>query len=168
MEFRLATMEDVVDILVIIGQAQAFLKSCGVNQWQNGYPNEKMLLDDINQGNSYVLENDNEIAGTAAVVFGTESSYKTIYEGQWVSDRPYATIHRVAVSSSNRGRGIASVLFNRIEEIVRDKGIKSIRLDTHEENKAMQKAVLKNNYSKCGIIYLADRARRIAFEKMLD
>ena len=45
------------------------------------------------------------------------------------------------------------------------KGIKNIRVDTHKDNKSMQGLLLKNNYKYCGVIYLEDGSKRIAFEK---
>ena len=44
---------------------------------------------------------------------------------------------------------------------------KSIKVDTHEQNLSMQKLLRKNNFEHCGIIYLQDNSKRIAFEKIL-
>lgn len=41
-----------------------------------------------------------------------------------------------------------------------------IKVDTHEENISMQKLLKKNNFKYCGIIYLEDKSKRIAFEKI--
>ena len=39
-----------------------------------------------------------------------------------------------------------------------------IRIDTHEDNIVMQKAIAKNGFHKCGIIYTDDGSPRIAYE----
>ena len=40
-------------------------------------------------------------------------------------------------------------------------------IDTHEDNQSMQKLLAKNQFSYCGIIYLSDGSKRLAFEKVL-
>ena len=44
--------------------------------------------------------------------------------------------------------------------------ISHIRIDTHEHNKVMQKALEKQEFERCGIIYVPDGTPRIAFEWM--
>ena len=41
-----------------------------------------------------------------------------------------------------------------------------LRADTHEDNKIMQKVVLKNGFQETGIIYVEDGTPRIAYEKV--
>ena len=44
---------------------------------------------------------------------------------------------------------------------------KHLRIDTHEDNIPMQKLLEKNNFVKCGIIYVGEnKSPRIAFEKI--
>ena len=52
-----------------------------------------------------------------------------------------------------------------ISEITSIKGIKNIKIDTHEDNLIMQKLLEKNSFKYCGVIYLLDGSKRIAFEK---
>ena len=39
-----------------------------------------------------------------------------------------------------------------------------LRIDTHENNKVMQRALEKQGFERCGIIYVPDGTPRIAFE----
>ena len=55
--FRKSTYDDVDKILEVIEKAKVKLKKLGLNQWQNGYPDRKIIENDINLGISYVLEN---------------------------------------------------------------------------------------------------------------
>jgi RimJ/RimL family protein N-acetyltransferase len=59
-------------------------------------------------------------------------------------------------------------MLKHIEESCFHKGILSIKADTHKDNRAMQKALYKNGFQYCGIIYLEDNSERIAFEKILE
>lgn len=167
MEFRKSTEEDIDSILSIINQAQAYFKGKGINQWQNNYPNSETIRMDIRNKNGYVLLKDNKIIGTTAFIFEGEKTYENIYEGEWLSSNQYGTIHRIAVDSQHKGLGTASVIIKNLEEMCLSNGINSIRVDTHEENLSMQSMLKKNGFKYCGIIYLEDKSKRMAFEKIL-
>lgn len=166
MEFRKAVEKDIESIMKIIIQAQDYFEEKGINQWQNGYPNADVIGDDIAKGYSYTLSKDNEIVGTAAVSFDGERTYDNIYEGKWLSNNEYAVVHRIAVDNNYKGLGLSSQIIKNIEEICIKKGVHSIKVDTHEENLSMQKLLKKNKFEYCGVIYLEDNGRRIAFEKI--
>ena len=72
---RLATKDDLTQIMDIISDAKVFLKKSGSSQWQNGYPNEEVILNDIKKGNGYVLLVGDKVAGYAAVIAGVELTY---------------------------------------------------------------------------------------------
>lgn len=166
MQFRKAVEADIDGIMNIIRQAQAYFKEHGINQWQNNYPNAEIISNDIKNKNSYILLKDNSIVATAAVSFDGEKTYDSIYEGQWISNNKYAVIHRIAVDNNYKGSGLASQIVRNIEKLCVDKGVYSIKVDTHEENLSMQKLLNKNRFQYCGIIYLEDGSKRIAFEKI--
>jgi len=167
MEFRKATESDVNSIMNIIKQAQDYFKEQGINQWQNNYPNPDTIRNDISKGYGYVLLKNGRIIGTVAVSFDGEKTYESIYDGKWISDLEYAVIHRMAIDSSLKGLGLASVIMRYIENMCLNRGIHSIRIDTHEDNKSMQRLIEKNGFQYCGIIYLADKSKRLAFEKLI-
>jgi len=167
MEFRKAIEEDSSSIMNIIKQAQAYFKKQEINQWQNNYPNLATIRMDIRNNNGYVLLKDNRVIGTSAFIFDGEETYDAIYEGEWISNNQYATIHRIAVDSEYKGLGTASLIIKNLEEMCLHKGINSIRVDTHEKNLSMQKLIEKNGFKYCGIVYLEDKSKRIAFEKIL-
>ena len=53
------------------------------------------------------------------------------------------------------------------EEVCKQNDIHSIKVDTHEQNIPMQNLLKKNGFEYCGIIYLEDGGKRVAFEKTL-
>jgi N-acetylglutamate synthase-like GNAT family acetyltransferase len=167
MEFRKAVETDINNIMNIIKQAQAYFKKQGINQWQDNYPSVETISSDIADKNSYVLLKDNNIVATAAVSFDGEKTYDSIYDGDWISNNEYAVIHRIAVDNNYKGLGLSSQIIKNIEQLCLNKGVHSIKVDTHEENISMQKLLKKNKLQYCGIIYLEDRSKRIAFEKIL-
>jgi len=167
MTFRKSTKSDIDAIMRIIEDARLSLRQRGIDQWQNDYPNRTTIENDIDHGYSYILEQDNTVVGTVAVIFGKEITYAEIFDGNWLSKKEYAVIHRIAVVSRFMGRGFASVMIGNIERMCLEKGVRSIRVDTHEKNESMQRLLDKNGFTYCGIIYLLDKSKRLAYEKLL-
>lgn len=167
MEFRKAFKSDANSIMNIIKQAKNYFKEQEIDQWQDNYPNYDTVYNDIVNNYGYVLLKDNIIIGTAAVSFDGEKTYEHIYNGEWISDDEYVVIHRIAINSKYKGKGLASLIIKNVEKICLEKNVHSIKIDTHRENLAMQKLLKKNGFTYCGIIYLGDGSERIAFEKSL-
>jgi len=168
MKLRKSKEKDIRDIMEIIKEAQAYLKEMKIDQWQNGYPNEEVIRKDILNGYSYVLTDKDKVIATVALSFDGEPTYNEIYEGSWLTDNEYAVIHRIAVTKEMKGKNIASIILKRIEEICKERAIKSIKIDTHEDNLSMQRLLKKNNFKYCGVIYLEGKVKRIAFEKEIN
>lgn len=168
MIFRIAKKEDIEKIMPIIEKAQEYLKNQGIDQWQDGYPNEESIGEDIEAENFYILEENDKILGVTALIFGEDKTYQKIYDGKWLTNGTYGVIHRLAVGHNQRRRGIANKILKEVEKTTIEKNINSIKVDTHRDNKGMQKLLEKNGYQYCGIIYARDNTERVAFEKILD
>ena len=160
MIIRPATVADLDAAAKIYENARAFMKESGnPNQWSGGYPNETDVEMGINNGTSYVCEDCGEIVATFYFERNADDpTYRTIYEGSWKNDKPYAVIHRIAVKY--HGRGIADFCFKECYKL-----LPNIKIDTHEDNIPMQKCLLRNGFEYCGVIYLANGDRRIAYQK---
>ena len=168
MIFRRADERDVKRIMEMIHQAQEDLKSQGVDQWQEGYPNEAIVREDIRRRENFVMEQDGEIVATVVFSFKKEPSYEEIYEGRWQSEEPYAVIHRIAVDRSRKKNGVATAMLKEIIKNCRENKITSIRIDTHRDNHIMQSWIAKNHFLYCGVIYLkSDGTARNAYERRL-
>ena len=167
MEFRKTNINDLPEVMKIIREAQLYFKEQGIDQWQNNYPNEDVIENDIKNNHSYVLVKDSKIAATTVVSFDGEKTYDEIYEGKWLSEDKYIVIHRVAVVSHLKGIGLATELMKNIEKLALQNNVYSIKGDTHEYNKSMQRMFEKNGFVKCGVIYLENKNKRIAFEKRI-
>ena len=164
---RRAQLQDLPAIMKIIDDAKELLKKNGSPQWQNGYPNQETLTQDIAMQTNWVLINDNKVAATATLQLTPEPTYRNITQGQWQQpDEPYATLHRVAISSNYRGQGLSKLLFSNLLTVGQMQGIKNFRVDTHRSNKAMQHIAENFNFKKRGIIKVNDQndPERLAYE----
>lgn len=165
--FRQAKIADVDNIMTIINKAQQKFKMNNIDQWQNNYPNKEVIKDDIKNENSYVLIVDDKLVGTVYFSFEKEATYEKIYTGNWLSNKAYGVIHRLAVDVDYQNRGFAAMILENIYQLCLNNSVYSIKVDTHQDNIAMQKLLLKQGFIKCGIIYLKDGAKRLAYEKLL-
>lgn len=155
-----AKTNDILEILQIYKIARDFMKKTGnAEQWKNHYPAKEIIEEDINSGNLYVVKNKDAICAVFAFIVGKEPTYEKITQGHWLSDTEYGTLHRVA------GDGTIHGIFDMVLRFCTEK-TKHLRIDTHSENKIMQHLILKNNFQKCGIIYVADGSPRIAYERL--
>ena len=167
MEFRKSVKSDIPKIMNIIKQAQSYFKNQNIDQWQNGYPNENVINNDIENKESYVMIKDNEIIATTVISFNKESVYENIIDGKWLTNGEYGVIHRIAIDNTYKGLGLSHKIIKYTEKTCLEKGVCSIRVDTHEDNILMQSLLKKNGFKYCGIIYLEDGGKRVAFEKNL-
>ncbi len=160
MEIRLAKFEELNRILEIYAYARNFMVETGNrNQWLDGYPVKEMLEDDIAAKTLYVMEEDAHIYGVFAFVIGDDPTYTVIEKGTWRSNELYGTIHRIASSGEKHG------LLDQCVEFCLTK-MNYLRIDTHHDNKVMQKKILQNGFESCGIIYAIDGNPRIAYDLM--
>lgn len=164
---RRAQLQDLTAIMKIIDDAKELLKKNGSPQWQNGYPDQETFTQDIMMQTNWILINDNKVVATATLQLTPEPTYRNITQGQWQQpDEPYATIHRVAISSNYRGQGLSKLLFSNLLTVGQMQGIKNFRVDTHRSNKAMQHIAENFNFKKRGIIKVNDQndPERLAYE----
>ena len=159
MEIRKATEEELDDILEIYARARKFMAQNGNStQWGNTYPPVERVKQDITEGKCHIcVENDRILC---AFYFAEEDdpTYRVIREGNWLNDKPYAVVHRIA--SAEGVKGVAAYCLNWAYEQTGN-----IRIDTHDDNKPMQGLLKKTGFQYCGRITLADGSPRIAFQK---
>lgn len=154
---RKSTYDDAQKLAILYANARQYMIDSGFEQWVNGYPSIDDVLKDIENGVSYLLENENGIYGAFAMIAGLDPTYNYIEGGKWKSDEPYLTLHRVASSGTERG------VFSQIAEYAYSI-LPHLRVDTHEDNKQMQSVVKAKGFEYCGIIYLENGDPRLAFE----
>ena len=158
MHIRKTKPEEIRTVMELYEQARKFMRSQGnTRQWIHGYPSIEIVQNDIASGNSYVCI-EGEIIGVFCFLQGEEPNYRIIEKGEWLNNEPYGVIHRMA--SSGRRKGLADECIRWCFE-----QCPNIRVDTHEDNRVMQRVLERNGFRKCGIIYVEDDTPRIAYQK---
>ena len=157
-----ATPASLDAIMKIYEDARAYMRATGnATQWAGGYPAESLIREDIERGNFYLCMEDGEILGVFYYAEENDPTYDVIYDGAWQNDKPYAVIHRIAVSRDSHGKGVAAFIFDSCFA-----RFPNLKIDTHKDNLPMHRALEKRGFVRCGIIHLANGDERIAFQRV--
>lgn len=162
---RAATLSDSEIIWTILQQAIEQRRLDGSTQWQDGYPNPTSIQSDIENGYGFVLQQDDTVIAYAAVIKNNEPAYAAI-AGKWLTNDDFLVVHRVAVSNTAKGKGIATRLFQLLEPFAISRQVFSIKVDTNFDNIPMLKILDRLGYIYCGEVFFRGSARK-AFEKVL-
>ena len=158
LEIRKTTCGDLNDLKRIFDRVRRYMEETGnPTQWSDNRPDMSLILNDMENGNSYVVTDEGKVVATFACLEGTEPTYIDI-DGEWLNDEPYITIHRIASDGSVSG------VFDHVMEYLK-KFDRDIRIDTHRDNGPMLHLIEKNGFERCGIIIVDDGTERIAFQK---
>lgn len=158
-----AEKRDSETVLSLVRVGREKLKRDGVDQWQGKEPTEETIVEDILKGHTFIFKYDEDIVATAVLIKGEDPTYSTI-DGAWQTSGDYVTIHRSVVSEKYVGKGMGRRMMHRIKLYAATVNVGSIRVDTHEDNKAMRALIEGSGFTYCGIITVADGTKRVAYE----
>lgn len=155
---RLTTHQDIPAVMALYENARQFMRDAGnPEQWGKTHPALALVEEDIALGQGYVCEENGRLLAAFALILGDDPTYQVI-DGAWRNQRPYGTLHRLA-SSGDRPRMTDEIIRWAFERIP------NLRVDTHEKNLPMQKALLRNGFVYCGTIWVGDGSPRMAYQK---
>lgn len=161
------TLDHINDIMKIIGQAKRRMKKMGLDQWQDGYPNEEAIRNDKRKHQGHFFLKWLEPAAYAAIVFDKDPYYEKI-DGKWLSDgEPYVVVHRLAVADEFLGLDLGRHILEFAERKARAKGVQWFRIDTHHDNIPMRNLIRDFGFTFCGVVQVRD-GKRMAYEKIVS
>lgn len=168
MEFKRVDLLYIDRVMIIINQAKDLLKGESM-QWQNGYPNEETLREDIAKGDLFGLFDKGELIGICALKKGIDANYLHIQNGEW-NLRPSTSdlvIHRVAISKTHHGEKLGyTILIDSINK-AREMGCNSVKIDTHKNNLAMRQIIREAGFNYKGVVEILSEQidnKRLAYE----
>jgi GNAT superfamily N-acetyltransferase len=164
---RRAKLSDIPSIMQVIADVVPAMRESGNYQWDNTYPNAVVFEEDIAFDQLWVAELDGDIAGVAAITTEQYPEYASV--GMDINETAIV-VHRLAVNTHYRGKGIAAALMQQAETEALRRGIKTLRIDTNTANEATQKLFPKMGYVFAGEMGLSFRPglRFYCYEKRLD
>ena len=163
MDIKKASAENIDVIMSVFEAARRFMRQTGNDkQWVDGYPTKALILKNISDGGLYECWSDEkQIVGVFYFMIEDDPTYFEIYDGEWLNDRSYGVIHRMA--SNGKQKRLSDLCFSWCFE-----RCDNIKVDTHRDNIVMHNALARNGFERCGIIYLTNGAERIAYQKSIE
>jgi RimJ/RimL family protein N-acetyltransferase len=148
MEIQLAKIDDLNNIVKIFKTAIENMIKNDIFQWDEIYPNENVLINDIRKKQMYKVIIDNNIIS----IFVLNKEYDNEYSnGIWeYNGNNFMVLHRLCVNIEYQNKGFGTKTMIRTEEYLKNNGIESIRLDTFSKNKSALKLYEKLGYKKTG------------------
>ena len=154
---RRATDGDIQAICELYAAARAFMRESGNrSQWVGGYPDRSDVERDLAAEALFVCVDENDVP-QAAFFFtqGPDPTYATI-AGEWADEGPYHVVHRIAARrGSGAGRECLAWACGQA---------RSVRIDTHEDNRPMRHVLGLLGFVECGTIWLEDGSPRVAYQ----
>ena len=148
---RRAKLSEIDEIILITQACAAKMKSDGVYQWNDHYPNKETFLIDVKRGELFVLLSEKTVIGCIVITTEKDSEYDEI---DWLTeDGLNYYIHRLAVHPDFQKKGYARKLMDFAEEYANKNNYISIRLDTFSQNLRNQKFYEARGYSRLGNIF---------------
>ncbi len=158
MEIRIATTDDLCEILSIYEYARRFMAENGnPTQWKKNYPSVEIVENDISTQKLHVCIDEEKIACVFFYNEGIDPTYNVI-DGAWLNNEPYGVVHRIASAEGTRGAATFCLNWAYAK-------CKNLKIDTHENNIPMQRLLNKLGFERCGTITLANGEPRWAYQK---
>ena len=167
MKIRKAKISDLENIMKMYKSCVAGMIKSGIDQWDNTYPDTETIAQDLENQTYYVAKKKGEIIGGINIDQNQDPTYLDI---NWQdTSNQFLVVHRLGVKEENWGDGIGKDLMLFTEELVKEKDLKSIRLDTYSGNPKAMEFYIRLGYRELGAINLKpDKNEYYCFEKIIQ
>jgi GNAT superfamily N-acetyltransferase len=146
---RKAILEDMGQIMDILGKTKVEMHIYNNFQWDESYPTRVDFIEDIKKENLYCIEIEQKLAGFICVNTVEPIEYKGL---KWSSTNAAMIIHRMSVNSVFRQRGIGVKLIKFAEQLANKNNIRYLKTDTYSLNVKMNNLLSKCSYNFIGEI----------------
>lgn len=168
MKIEKAHISDLEHLLSITKSCAKFMIENGIFQWNEHYPSNEVLLNDINLNQLWKLVENNLIIGLIVLTEVEDKEYKSV---KWLTENENNLyVHRLAIHPNFQGKGFAQKLMNFAENYAIENIYNSIRLDTFSQNKRNLQFYEKQDYKRLESIYFPKQSEHpfYCYEKVLN
>ena len=166
MIIRKAQTSDLGNIMLMYKSCVAGMLKNSIDQWDATYPNAEVIMEDLIAHTYFVALENGVIIGGINIDQNQDKTYLTI---DWEDKtNQFLVVHRLAVKVEFWSDGIGKSLMLFTENLVTEKGLNSIRLDTYSGNPKAMEFYRRLGYSELGTIDLKpDKDKYHCFEKII-
>ena len=148
MIYSKANTSQTKEVFSVFSAAIINMEKQKIHQWDEIYPDQAIIAEDITKNQMYIGMIDGKIAVCFVLSEECDEEYKN---GKWQwPDSKFCVIHRLCVNPQFQNQGIATQTMEYIEELCKKAGYDSIRLDCFTENPYSLKLYDKAGYSVVG------------------
>ena len=166
MIIRKAEISDLENIMLMYKSCVAGMVENGIDKWDETYPNDEIIIEDLNVGTYYVAQMNETIIGGINIDKNQDDTYLSL-DWKDKSDS-FLVVHRLGVKEEFWNKKIGKDLMLFTENLVIEKGLNSIRLDTYSGNPKAMEFYRRLGYSELGTIDLKhDKDKYHCFEKII-
>ncbi|MCM4167731.1 dTDP-fucosamine acetyltransferase [Arenibacter antarcticus] len=148
---QLAKKSEIPEILKLTAACAQNMVEQGIYQWNESYPSLQAFERDIERGELYLLQGDQDIVGIIVISSYMDMEYFSI---PWLTpNHNNRYIHRLAVHPKHQKKGYGKILMDFAEEYAANQGSVSVRLDTFSQNTRNNTFYKSRGYQKVGSIF---------------
>lgn len=164
MKIQPATKNQIPQIMLLISGVIQHMESQGIFQWDEVYPNQEAIENDLSEGTLYRVTVDDAIYGIIVLNMHQEPEYQQV-AWEFKGDR-VLVVHRIAVNRDWQGKGVGSELMDFAEKFARENHYDVIRLDAFTQNPAAVALYKSREYRLAGSVIFR-KGPLFCFEKDL-
>ncbi|MEA4815072.1 MAG: GNAT family N-acetyltransferase [Oscillospiraceae bacterium] len=147
---RKAVPADLTEIVSLFKKAIHSMDDKGIYQWDDIYPDEKILKSDIAGDTLYLYIIDEQPISVFVLNQICDPEYS---DGNWKYPlSSYAVVHRLCVDPDFQHMGIGTRTMLQVEKLAKSMGIESIRLDAFSLNPFALRLYEKLGYAQTGVV----------------
>ncbi|AWI03445.1 N-acetyltransferase [Clostridium drakei] len=163
---RKAVIEDTKEIMQIIKETIAEMRTYNNTQWDENYPQEKDFMKDIQKGDLYVAEREGKLVAFVCINKVEPVEYNGL---NWSLKEECMVVHRMAVNPNYRRSGIGTELMKFVDELALANNIRYLKTDTYSINTKMNALFKKCGYDLVGeMSFLGKEEPFYCYEKILN
>jgi ribosomal protein S18 acetylase RimI-like enzyme len=120
-----------------------------IHQWDEIYPDEGTIKNDIDKQQIYLLEEAGQACGIIALNEVQEPEYKNV---NWKFPGKALVVHRLAIEPSCQRKGYAKMLMQFAHKLAKEEHYENIRLDAFIHNPAAVALYEELGYRMAGTV----------------
>jgi len=166
MIIRKANKTDLDNIMLMYKSCVKGMLANDIDQWDATYPNSGVIMRDLIAQSYFVALENGIIIGGINIDENQDKTYLTI---DWKDKKnQFLVVHRLGVKEEFWNKKIGKELMLFTENLLKERGLKSIRLDTYSGNPKAMEFYRRLGYRELGTINLKpNKNEYYCFEKII-
>jgi ribosomal protein S18 acetylase RimI-like enzyme len=149
MNIRSATLEDLDAVMELVRSCTRHMDEQGIHQWDEIYPDEGTIQEDILEQHLRLVERNGDILGIIALNDEQPPQYQGV---NWQFSGKALVVHRLAVAPTHQRHGLARKLMEYARCYAEARDYNTMRLDAFVHNPSAVKLYEDLGYRQAGTV----------------